>query len=88
MFDTQNVILASGETQVLAQNLSDEAPENNTVGVLASTHTPTIPGTSDSWQSTIVIYNSKDNSTSSAVDQIQIQLKGFPTQQGLYLDFV
>ncbi|XP_076126229.1 alpha-L-iduronidase isoform X1 [Alosa pseudoharengus] len=79
-----------GETQVLAQ-LSDDASENNTVGVLASIHKPSIPGTSDSWQSTIVIYSSKDNITSSDVDQIQIQLKGFPIQQGLmyvtyYLD--
>lgn len=80
--DSQVFILGSGETQVLTQ-LSDDPPENNTIGVLASTHKPMIPGTSDSWQATIIVYNSKDNVTSSDVDQIQIQLKGFPTQQGL-----
>ncbi|KAL2091698.1 hypothetical protein ACEWY4_011513 [Coilia grayii] len=80
-----------GETQVLVQNQLDDAPENNTVGVLATTHSPAIPGTSDSWQCTVVIYNSNDNSTSSTVDQVQVRLKNVPTLPGMmyftyYLD--
>ncbi|MGH0183635.1 UNVERIFIED_CONTAM: hypothetical protein FKN15_012944 [Acipenser sinensis] len=62
-----------------------------TLGVIASTHETAIPGTSDSWQSTILIYNSNDNNTSSDVGYVTVNLNNYPSQLGLvyvtyYLD--
>ncbi|XP_063051513.1 alpha-L-iduronidase [Engraulis encrasicolus] len=70
-----------GEAQVLAQNQVLDSSDNNTVGVLASAHSPSLPGSSDSWQCTVVIYNSNDNSTSSSVDHVQVQIKNIPPTQ-------
>uniref|UniRef100_A0A8C2XMA7 Alpha-L-iduronidase n=1 Tax=Cyclopterus lumpus TaxID=8103 RepID=A0A8C2XMA7_CYCLU len=50
-----------GETQILAQVLSSAGSNNSTVGVMASSHKPVIPGGSDSWQAALMIYNSDDN---------------------------
>uniref|UniRef100_A0AAY4CL80 Alpha-L-iduronidase n=1 Tax=Denticeps clupeoides TaxID=299321 RepID=A0AAY4CL80_9TELE len=72
-----------GETQILAENLVEGASENSTVGVLASTHEPLTPGASDSWQATVLVYNSDDNSTSSSTNPVRIQLKNVPSQKGL-----
>uniref|UniRef100_A0A667Z4U7 Alpha-L-iduronidase n=1 Tax=Myripristis murdjan TaxID=586833 RepID=A0A667Z4U7_9TELE len=82
-----------GETQVLAEVL-DSAQNNSssgTVGVLASSHKPVIPGSSDSWQAAVLVYNSDDNSTSTTEDDITVSLKGLAGQKGLvyvtyYLD--
>ncbi|KAL0979234.1 hypothetical protein UPYG_G00182530 [Umbra pygmaea] len=78
-----------GETQVLADVV--KSGRTDTVGVLASTHDPVMFWTSDSWQATVLIYNSDDNSSSTATDLIKVSLKGFAQQSGLvyvtyYLD--
>uniref|UniRef100_A0A6Q2WUD6 Alpha-L-iduronidase n=1 Tax=Esox lucius TaxID=8010 RepID=A0A6Q2WUD6_ESOLU len=53
-----------GETQVLADVVTFGENDNSTVGVLASTHDPLMSWTSDSWQATVLIYNSHDNCSS------------------------
>ncbi|XP_070992264.1 alpha-L-iduronidase [Oncorhynchus clarkii lewisi] len=80
-----------GETQVLSEVVEVAGTDNNTVGILASTHDPLMSWTSDSWQATVLIYNSDDTSTSTTTDLIRVSLKGFTGQQGLvyvtyYLD--
>ncbi|XP_036791997.1 alpha-L-iduronidase isoform X2 [Oncorhynchus mykiss] len=80
-----------GETQVLSEVVEVGGTDNNTVGILASTHDPLMSWTSDSWQATVLIYNSDDTSTSTTTDLIRVSLKGFTGQQGLvyvtyYLD--
>lgn len=72
-----------GETQVLAQVLSSAGANKSTIGVLASSHKPTIPGGSDSWQTAVLLYNSDDNSTSTNTDDVTISLKGLSAQKGL-----
>ncbi|KAJ8397109.1 hypothetical protein AAFF_G00009630 [Aldrovandia affinis] len=80
-----------GETQVSSQVSVEGDFEEGTMGVLASTHDQLTPGTSDSWQSTVLIYNSMDNRTSASTDHISVQLNGFSGYKGLvyvayYLD--
>ncbi|XP_010901111.2 alpha-L-iduronidase [Esox lucius] len=80
-----------GETQVLADVVTFGENDNSTVGVLASTHDPLMSWTSDSWQATVLIYNSHDNCSSTATDLIRVSLNGFPQRNGLvyvtyYLD--
>ena len=65
-------------TQVAAEGGS----VNGTVGVLASTHTPLVPGTSDSWQTTVLVYNSDDNSSSTSTDHLSVSLQGLPAHKG------
>ncbi|XP_071338265.1 alpha-L-iduronidase isoform X2 [Trachinotus anak] len=72
-----------GETQVLAQVLSLAGTSNSTVGVLASSHKPVMPGGSDSWQAAVLVYNSDDNSTSNNTDDVTVSLKGLAAQKGL-----
>ena len=79
-----SLIPLSGETQVLAQVLSSAGNNSSTVGVLASSHKPAVPGGSDSWQAAVVIYNSDDNSTSTSTDDVTVSLKGLPAQQSRF----
>lgn len=72
-----------GETQVLAQVRNSAGSANSTVGVLASSHKPFIPGTSDSWQTAVLIYNSDDNETSTNTDDVTVSLRGLPEANGL-----
>ncbi|XP_023692327.1 alpha-L-iduronidase isoform X2 [Paramormyrops kingsleyae] len=79
-----------GETQVFSHVASVGKSADDTVGVLASTHKPPFPGTSDSWQSAVLIYSSKDNRTSSP-NHVTVQLSGYAGHKGLvyvtyYLD--
>lgn len=54
------------------------------VGVLASSHKPVIPGGSDSWQASVLVYNSDDNSTSTNTDDVTVLLKGLAAQKGRF----
>ncbi|KAG9337928.1 hypothetical protein JZ751_027421 [Albula glossodonta] len=65
-----------GDTQVFSQVSVDGSIEEDNLGVLASTHDPLIPGTSDSWQCTVLIYNSLDNRTSNSTNFITVHLNG------------
>lgn len=80
-----------GERQVFARVSAGGNMEDDTVGVLASVHEPLVPGTSDSWQATVLIYSSMDNRTSASTNHVTVQLNGFSGQKGLvyvtyYLD--
>ncbi|XP_056146340.1 alpha-L-iduronidase isoform X2 [Lampris incognitus] len=80
-----------GETQILAQVSDSTGSNNKTLGVLASSHKPLLPGTSDSWQATVLVYNSDDNRTSTNTDDVTVSIKGLAGQKGLvyvkyYLD--
>ncbi|KAA0717410.1 Alpha-L-iduronidase [Triplophysa tibetana] len=72
-----------GETQVQAEVLIDSSEMNPSVGVLASVHLPHVSYTADSWQTTVLLYNSKDNQTSNATDIITLRLAGIPKHTGL-----
>ncbi|XP_056603372.1 LOW QUALITY PROTEIN: alpha-L-iduronidase [Triplophysa dalaica] len=72
-----------GETQVQAEVLINSSEMNSSVGVLASVHLPRVSYTADSWQTTVLLYNSKDNQTSNATDFITLRLTGIPKQTGL-----
>lgn len=72
----------SGETQVLAQVSISAGTNNSTVGVLASTHKPVVPGGADSWQAAALVYNSDDNSTSTGTDDASVSLTGLAAQTG------
>lgn len=72
----------SGETQVQAEVLIDSSEMNPSVGVLASVHVPQVSYTADSWQTTVLLYNSKDNQTSNATDIITLRLTGIPKHTG------
>ncbi|XP_066566970.1 alpha-L-iduronidase isoform X2 [Amia ocellicauda] len=80
-----------GEKQISADITEGGTSEEPTLGVLASTHQPAVPSTADSWQSSILVYNSNDNMTSLDLSYVTIHLKGYPTLQGMvyvtyYLD--
>ncbi|MBN3310643.1 IDUA iduronidase, partial [Amia calva] len=80
-----------GEKQISADITVGGTSEEPTLGVLASTHQPAVPSTADSWQSSILVYNSNDNMTSLDLSYVTIHLKGYPTLQGMvyvtyYLD--
>ncbi|XP_041109745.1 alpha-L-iduronidase isoform X2 [Polyodon spathula] len=80
-----------GETQISSDIEASGESVKMTLGVIASTHVTAVPGTSDSWQSTILIYNSNDNDTSSDVGYVMVNLNNYPAQLGLvyvtyYLD--
>uniref|UniRef100_A0AAQ5XU23 Alpha-L-iduronidase n=1 Tax=Amphiprion ocellaris TaxID=80972 RepID=A0AAQ5XU23_AMPOC len=72
-----------GEKQVRAQVLNSAGNHNSTVGVLASSHKPAIPGGSDSWQAAVLVCNSDDNSTSTNADDVTVSVTGLPAQEGL-----
>ncbi|XP_027302242.3 alpha-L-iduronidase isoform X1 [Anas platyrhynchos] len=69
-----------GEKQIFAEVKSSEgkSTENDTVGVLASVHTPSELQPSDSWQATLLIYSSEDNRTSSNISTVTVNATHFP----------
>uniref|UniRef100_A0A8C1FJW1 Alpha-L-iduronidase n=2 Tax=Cyprinus carpio TaxID=7962 RepID=A0A8C1FJW1_CYPCA len=70
-----------GETQVQAEVLTDGSEVNSSVGALATVHVPQVPYTADSWQTTVLLYNSRDNQTSST-NRICLYLHpDYPTAQ-------
>ncbi|XP_007056912.2 alpha-L-iduronidase isoform X1 [Chelonia mydas] len=81
-----------GENQVFADIISkDESADTDTVGVLATAHTPAELQPSDSWQATILIYASDDNQTSSNISAVTVNITHFPRHADLvyvtyYLD--
>ncbi|XP_043529954.1 alpha-L-iduronidase isoform X2 [Chiloscyllium plagiosum] len=74
-----------GEKQIDVEMMlnDDGLTENSTLGVLATIHETTNLPSSDSWQSTIIIYNSDDNRTSSDITFVTVNLTNFPTQEEL-----
>lgn len=72
-----------GEIQVQAQVWNSAGTNDSTVGVLASSHEPGTAGGSDSWQASVLIYNSDDNSSSSRTDEVTVSVKGLAAQSGL-----
>lgn len=71
-----------GEKQVLAEVLESAGGNSSTVGVLASSHRPEVPGSSDSWQAAVLVYSSDDNSTSTLTHDVTVTLKGLPALAG------
>ncbi|XP_021236263.1 alpha-L-iduronidase isoform X1 [Numida meleagris] len=69
-----------GEKQIFAEVNSSEdgSTENNTIGVLASVHTPSELQPSDSWQATLLMYSSEDNRTSFNISTIIVNATHFP----------
>ncbi|XP_043917055.1 alpha-L-iduronidase [Protopterus annectens] len=82
-----------GEKQISADVFADGIPVdyNSTLGVLAALH-DRVPFTSpDSWQCTILIYNSNDNRTSFNTDYVTVNVTHVPALKGIvyttyYLD--
>ncbi|XP_072440338.1 alpha-L-iduronidase isoform X1 [Chiloscyllium punctatum] len=74
-----------GEKQIEVEMMlnDDGLTENSTLGVLATIHETSNLPSSDSWQSTIIIYNSDDNRTSSDITFVTVNLTNFPTQEEL-----
>ncbi|XP_066510173.1 alpha-L-iduronidase-like [Hoplias malabaricus] len=71
-----------GEKQVETQVFGG-SHVNNTVGILSSVHFPQSSHTADSWQNTILIYNSRDNLTSNYSDIITLHITGVPKHPDL-----
>ncbi|MEE6460334.1 hypothetical protein FKM82_000925 [Ascaphus truei] len=74
-----------GEIQISTDIQTDGENGDNSsiVGVIASSHDPEKGQQSDSWQSTILIYASDDNRTSSHVDFVTVNLTNFPKSKDL-----
>lgn len=72
-----------GDTQVQSQVLPSSEMPNSTVGVIASSHKPLVPWSSDSWQTSVLVYNSDDNQTSISADDVTVVLKSLPNLKGL-----
>ncbi|KAM4807543.1 alpha-L-iduronidase [Rhinophrynus dorsalis] len=74
-----------GEVDIYSNILldSEKANQNSTVGVIASTHDPERGELSDSWQSTILIYASDDNRTSTSINFVSLNLTNFPSSKEL-----
>ncbi|KAK7933950.1 hypothetical protein WMY93_004846 [Mugilogobius chulae] len=66
-----------------AEVLSKASSSSETLGVIASTHKPKVPWGSDSWQTSVLVYNSDDNRTSTRADEVTVALKSLPTLNGL-----
>ncbi|XP_040273967.1 alpha-L-iduronidase [Bufo bufo] len=74
-----------GETQVSTYMVWDLDASSNysTVGVIASVHEPKNRDQTDSWQSTIVVYASDDNRTSTDINLVTLNLTNFPKSKDL-----
>uniref|UniRef100_A0A8C8RJR2 Alpha-L-iduronidase n=1 Tax=Pelusios castaneus TaxID=367368 RepID=A0A8C8RJR2_9SAUR len=81
-----------GETQVSAGIVSkDKSAKNDTLGILATVHTPGELQPSDSWQATILIYASDDSQPSMNISAVTVKVTHFPKHAELvyvtyYLD--
>lgn len=79
------MIPPSGESQVSARVQNSAGTRSGgTLGVLASRHQPGSPNGSDSWQVAALIYNSDDNRTSNASDDVTVSLTGLAAQMGMF----
>ncbi|KAI5615229.1 alpha-L-iduronidase [Silurus asotus] len=71
-----------GEQQVKVTMVPRDPREESSVGVLASVHTPqpthTHTHTADGWQSTVLLYNCRDNVTSNESVSITLNITGAP----------
>lgn len=73
-----------GDTLVQSQVLSvSEMTEGSTLGAIASAHKPAVPWSSDSWQSSVLLYNSDDNQTYTTADDVTVTLRSLPKLKGL-----
>ncbi|XP_075705975.1 alpha-L-iduronidase isoform X2 [Rhinoderma darwinii] len=74
-----------GETQISTFMVRDMDTSNNCsiVGVIASVHEPKSGDQTDSWQSTIALYASDDNRTSTDINFITLNLTNFPKSKDL-----
>ncbi|XP_053727696.1 alpha-L-iduronidase [Synchiropus splendidus] len=73
-----------GDAQVWAQVWDPAGDDNSTVGVLASTHEAKTSGSSDSWQTSVLIYCSDDNRTSSQTHDVTVSLEGLAPRRGFF----
>ncbi|XP_018413424.1 PREDICTED: alpha-L-iduronidase [Nanorana parkeri] len=74
-----------GEVHISAQIYldSDMSINNSIIGVIASTHNPERGIQSDSWQSTILLYASDDNKTSTDIQFLTLNFTNFPNSKDL-----
>ncbi|XP_030213787.1 alpha-L-iduronidase isoform X1 [Gadus morhua] len=73
-----------GDVEVQAEVVdSGRALNGSMLGVLASSQRPRVPGTSDSWQAAVLIYNSNDSSSSASTQRATLTLKGLAAQKDL-----
>ncbi|XP_020783992.1 alpha-L-iduronidase [Boleophthalmus pectinirostris] len=68
-----------GDTEVLSQ----ASPTSETLGVIASTHKPAVSWGSDSFQTSVLVYNSDDNRTSTSIDDVTVTIKSLPKLKDL-----
>ncbi|KAL8202906.1 UNVERIFIED_CONTAM: hypothetical protein K2H54_030462 [Gekko kuhli] len=72
-----------GEEQVSADISSGESDDSDSIGVLASLHKLAAAQWSDSWQSAILLYSSKDNQTSTNTSAVTITVTNYPIRKDL-----
>ncbi|XP_069834137.1 alpha-L-iduronidase isoform X2 [Dendropsophus ebraccatus] len=74
-----------GEAEISTYMLRDMHTSSNdsTVGVIASVHEPKDGDQADSWQSTILLYASDDNRTSTDINFLTLNLTHFPKSKDL-----
>ncbi|XP_043828849.1 alpha-L-iduronidase isoform X2 [Dromiciops gliroides] len=74
-----------GENQLWAEAQCDGllVDSNHTLGVLAASHWPEEPSSSDSWQATVLVYASDDNRTSANLSTVTIRLNNVPPASDL-----
>ena len=83
------VLDSSGDVEVQAEVVdSGRALNGSMLGVLASSQRPRVPGTSDSWQAAVLIYNSNDSSSSASTQRATLTLKGLAAQKGSFEEFI
>lgn len=84
--DVNVSLFCAGEQQVEVTMVTRGSQEDSSVGVLASVHTPqhTHANThsADSWQSTVLLYNCRDNVTSNNSDTVTLNITGAPSHTG------
>ncbi|PIO40631.1 hypothetical protein AB205_0179760, partial [Aquarana catesbeiana] len=73
-----------GEVHISTQIYIDDnkSINDNIIGVIASTHDPEKDIQSDSWQSTILLYASDDNKTSTDIKFLTLNFTNFPKSKG------
>ncbi|XP_071792677.1 alpha-L-iduronidase-like isoform X1 [Asterias amurensis] len=69
-----------GDTQVDVLLAGEVSGNNSDVGILASTHTP-VNTSGDSWQLSVIVYNSNDTSNETGSDHVIINVQGVPKIQ-------
>lgn len=74
-----------GEVHISTQIYIDDnkSINDNIIGVIASTHDPEKDIQSDSWQSTILLYASDDNKTSTDIKFLTLNFTNFPKSKDL-----